>query len=335
MTSKEHIPKVSVIMPVYNAAQYLRESIDSILRQTFTDFEFIIINDGSTDESQSIINMYAKQDKRIVALEQKNNGVVNTANRAISLAKGVYIARMDADDVSFPDRLRQEVAILDKQSETILVCSSFEIINEDGEFQYKDVVAPGDDQIKLSLYLRNPIANGSTLIRKSVLMEVGLFEEVFAEDFNMWIKLSSLGQFDSTGTVLYRWRMNTSGLTLSNNDLSISKGQEYIASLWKTREPHRITRNAVIETSNNYLDLKSGKAQEFRQVYLTDVSQLAAKLFANGRKVDGVRQLISLATSSKSGFGAAMRRIRHVIFGHYGKLRRKMITERTPFDTVE
>jgi len=335
MTTKEHTPKISVIMPVYNAAQFLRESIDSILRQTFTDFEFIIINDGSTDESQAIIDMYAQRDSRIVALKQSNSGVVATANKAISLAKGTYIARMDADDISMPDRLRQGVAILDSQPKTILVCSSFEIINEDGEFQYKDIVAPGDTQIKLSLYLRNPIANGSTLIRKSSLIEAGLFDNVFAEDFNMWIKLSPLGNFESTGTVLYRWRMNASGLTLSNNELSMSKAQEYIASLWVTNKPHRIARRTIVKTSDHYLHLKSGKAQEYRQIYLTDVSQLAAKLFINGRRLDGLWQLISLATSSTAGFVAAVRRIQFIAFGHYGKMRRKMTATRTPFDTVE
>jgi len=321
-------------MPVYNAEQFLRESIDSILRQTFTDFEFIIINDGSTDGSQSIIDTYAKKDPRVVSIKQDNKGVVATANKAITIAKGKYIARMDADDISMPDRLKQEVAILNKKPKTILVCSSFEIFNKDGEFRYKDIVAPGNAQIKRALYLRNPIANGSTLIRKSSLIEAGLFDEVFAEDFKMWTKLALLGDFESTGTMLYRWRMNPSGLTLSNNSLSMSKGAEYIADLWSIKKPETISRSDIQKISKGYLSAKSNKAKDYREVFLTDISQLAAKLFTNGHYLDGIHQIVALAFSDKDGFKAAIRRMQFITLGHFGKLRRKISIKRTPFDNL-
>jgi len=334
MTSETYSPKVSVIMPVYNAELFLKESIDSILRQTFSDFEFIIINDGSTDKSQSIIDTYAKHDSRIVAIKQDNKGVVATANMAITLAKGLYIARMDADDISMPDRLQQEVAILDSKPNTILVCSSFEIFDKDGEFRYKDVVAPGNEQIKRSLYLRNPIANGSTLIRKQSLVEAGLFDDVFAEDFKMWTKLALLGDFESTGTMLYRWRMNPSGLTLSNNSLSMSKGDEYIASLWLNKKPETISLKDIQKMSNLYLNAKTNRAKGYREVFLTDISQLSAKLFTNGHYIDGIHQFFALAFSGKDGFKAAARRVQFIAFGHFGKLRKKISIKRTPFDNI-
>lgn len=335
MTQKEHTPAISVIMPVYNAERFLHESIDSILRQTLADFEFIIINDGSTDGSQRIIDTYAKQDSRIISIRQENSGVVATANKAIQLSKGKYIARMDADDISMPDRLRQEAAILDAQPKTVLVCSSFEIIDQNSEFQYKDIVAPGNDHIKRTLYLRNPIANGSTLIRKDSLVDVGLFDNVFAEDLKMWTKLAAIGDFESTGSVLYRWRMNPTGLTLSNNELSMSKGEEYIASLWSTEKPKMVSRKEILKASKHYLGLKSDKNIEYRQIYLTDISQLAAKFFTNGYRTEGLRQLAILSLSSGDGFKAAVRRIKFIAFGHYGKVRRRLSSDRTPFDNAD
>ena len=106
-------PKVSVVMSVYNGAAHLEESISSVLRQTFRDFEFLICDDGSTDKSRNIIRAYFLKDSRIVAVSQNNLGLTKTLNRLIGLARGRYIARQDADDISHPDRLQAQVAFLD------------------------------------------------------------------------------------------------------------------------------------------------------------------------------------------------------------------------------
>jgi glycosyltransferase involved in cell wall biosynthesis len=107
--------KISILMPVYNGEKYLREAIDSILNQTFTDFEFLIVDDGSTDNSVEIINSY--QNSRInLVKNDKNEGLVYTLNRGLSLAKGEYIARMDCDDISLPERLKKQIDFLDSNS---------------------------------------------------------------------------------------------------------------------------------------------------------------------------------------------------------------------------
>ncbi|WP_244834814.1 glycosyltransferase family 2 protein [Clostridium sp. BJN0001] len=105
--------KVSVIMPVFNAEKYLEESIKSVLNQTYKNFEFIIINDGSTDSSLSIINKFKSMDNRIRVIDQKNNGIVYSLNKGISTAKGKYIARMDADDISLPNRIKNQVKYME------------------------------------------------------------------------------------------------------------------------------------------------------------------------------------------------------------------------------
>ncbi len=322
----KHTPLVSVIMPVYNAEKFLRESIDSILRQTFQDFEFIIINDGSTDSSQNIIDEYTLRDVRIIAIKQENHGVVYTANKGISLARGEYIARMDADDVSFPDRLRQQVNILNQHPTTVLVCSNFEIFDDNGEYRYRELVPPENNEIQRALYLRNPIANGSTLIRKKSLVEAGLFDEIFAEDFHMWIKLSKLGHFESTGSMLYRWRMNPSGLTLTNNELSMDQGKQYIADRWADTPPKPLSRREILAIISHYKHLNISHAKSYLDLTLADISQLAAKLFTSGRRREGIQQLFALASSGGLGFRTAVQRIYLIAFGHYGKLRRRILS---------
>lgn len=302
-------------MPVYNAEKFLRESIDSILRQTFLDFEFIIINDGSRDESQKIIDEYAKRDKRIIALRQNNHGVVYTANKAIQTARGKYIARMDADDISIPERLEEQYNILEKNPKIILACSSFEVFSDDGEFQYKDTVPPDNIAIKQSLYVRNPIANGSTLIRKSALEDIGLFDDVFAEDLHMWIKLFDRGEFQSTGTVLYRWRMNPNGLTLTNNSLTHHKSLNYISELWQKYPPTISSRRDLRRHSQKYIEEYGKRGRNYREIYLVDASRLASRFINHNNFMHGLRQLLNVALSSKAGFRIALQRIYFVIRG--------------------
>src|SRR5678816_4165512 len=107
-------PRVSIVMPVYNAAAYLAEAVDSILAQTFRDFQFVIVNDGSTDRSTAILERYAHRDQRIKLISRPNTGIVGALNDGLAEATGDYIARMDADDVSTPNRLAVQVDYLDK-----------------------------------------------------------------------------------------------------------------------------------------------------------------------------------------------------------------------------
>ncbi|MEA2735824.1 MAG: hypothetical protein QOE14_2275, partial [Humisphaera sp.] len=116
-------PAVSVLMPVYNAARYLAEAVESILAQTFRDFEFVIVDDGSTDRSPAMLDEYAKRDSRIRIIRRPNTGIVGALNDAIAESKAALIARMDADDVSLPDRLEKQVAYLRDHAECVALGS--------------------------------------------------------------------------------------------------------------------------------------------------------------------------------------------------------------------
>lgn len=197
-------PLVSVIMPVYNAASYLEESIRSILNQTFADFEFLIFEDGSTDRSLSIIQAF--QDERIkVIVSPQNRGYVHHLNEGIALARGKYIARMDADDISDPQRLEKQVAFMEENSRTVLCGTRYRTIGSSES--YGDLPC-SDEQIRLSLLYNNVFCHPSVLIRKSTLHENGLRYPLVhvIEDYGLWSQLAFYGNLANLPAYLLHYR---------------------------------------------------------------------------------------------------------------------------------
>lgn len=187
-------PKISVLMPVYNAEKYLREAIDSILNQTFKDFEFLIINDASTDNSKKIIFSYS--DRRISYLENnKNLGLPRTLNKGLRLAKADYVARMDADDVSLPDRLEKQLLIVERGDNVGLVASWITLIdennNEIGDWR-ADRENNSPEEIFYTLFFGNCLAHSSVFYKKDIVLKIGGYNESFerAQDYELWTRLA-------------------------------------------------------------------------------------------------------------------------------------------------
>lgn len=198
-------PLVSVLMPVYNSAKYLREAIESILGQTYTNFEFFIFNDGSSDESHQIIDSY--HDSRIrYHPYATNSGYVPHLNKGIELAQGKYIARMDADDVSLPTRFAEQVAFLEAEP-TYGVCgTSFTFI---GNATHSRILPVEDEEIKVKLITSCVISHPSVMIRRQLLIDNQLaYEESVApaEDYYLWCALSPLTKFYNLPTPLLKYR---------------------------------------------------------------------------------------------------------------------------------
>lgn len=199
-------PQVSVLLPVYNAQDYLRESIDSILNQSFTDFELIIINDGSKDGSKDIITSYT--DPRIKLIDQDNAGLPVSLNRAIAIAKGKYLARQDADDVSLPNRLEEQVRFMDQQDLDICGCD-FDIINEGGQIIESIKVPHTPESMAITLACTVPFAHGSVMMRKSFLDKQSLRydESVVTEDYDLWSRIYQAGGiFGNVPLILFLYR---------------------------------------------------------------------------------------------------------------------------------
>lgn len=200
-------PKVSVVMPAYNAEKYLREAIDSILSQTFRDFEFIIINDGSTDSTKEIILSY--DDPRIVYLEnEKNSGICVTLNKGLDVARGKYIARMDSDDLSMPERFAIQVEFLDKHPD-IGVCGTDTMVFGEGisEYSYEQVYK--SDDCAAGLIFNPCFAHPSVMIRKCVLDDNQIsYNDNFRglEDFRMWWDIAQYTRITNLHITLLKYR---------------------------------------------------------------------------------------------------------------------------------
>lgn len=226
------MPTVSVVMPVYNGEKYLREAIDSILSQTFTDFEFIIINDGSTDSTKEIILSY--NDSRIVYLEnQKNSGIVVTLNKGLDRAVGKYIARMDSDDISVKDRLEKQVAFLDKNKDVGLLGTGICIFGE-GVKQEKRLFSKDHNLLKAELIFSSCLAHPTVMMRRCVLVNGNLhYNESFAgrEDFALWWEFVKVSRAAAIPEVLLYYRIHNKQVT-KNND---SRAEQNSFNLLKLR----------------------------------------------------------------------------------------------------
>jgi glycosyltransferase involved in cell wall biosynthesis len=168
-----HKPKVTVLMPAYNAANYIGEAIDSVLQQTFTDFELLIINDGSTDNTKQVIESY--DDNRIILIGHLvNHGIAAALNTGLSKANGEYIARFDADDICVPERLQEQVSFLDNHPDYVLTGSDAEYISENGEhlFYFKSL-GHIHEQLLYKIYSHCPFIHSSVMYRKDPVIEAG------------------------------------------------------------------------------------------------------------------------------------------------------------------
>ena len=183
-------PLISVVMSVYNGSKYLPQSIESVLHQTFSDFEFIIINDGATDDSLEIISNYAEQDERIRIISHENIGLTKSLNNGIALSNTQYIARQDVDDISKPDRLGKQYSVMERESAVAMVASYYELIDENGELLARRSLPVGE-KLKKRLQKENVICHSSAFFRKEVFERIGKYDENFRyhQDHDLWKRM--------------------------------------------------------------------------------------------------------------------------------------------------
>lgn len=216
------MPKISVVMPVYNAEKYLREAIDSILSQTYTDFEFIIIDDGSTDSSPEIVRTY--DDARIRFFQNEHNmGVAATLNRGLDLATGEYIARMDSDDISLPERFVKQMEYMDKHPECAVVGTDMEIF---GAKRYQFIHSTAPEQLKVDLLFASALGHPTVMMRSSVVGKDGLhYDNSYngIEDYELWVRVAAQHELGNLDSILLRYRMHSSQVTKNRADDYLEK----------------------------------------------------------------------------------------------------------------
>lgn len=206
------VPLISVLMPAYNARRYLREAVDSILAQTFGDFEFIIIDDGSTDDTPAILKSYAARDRRIRIQSGPNEGVSASLNKALALARGEFVARMDADDVSLPTRFEKQVQFLQQRPNYVLVGSRCMLIDPDGFpiCEKTDIAFEHEEIDSLLLRMSWPLVHPAVMIRTDALRKVGGYDTRYRtnQDHDLFLRLGEVGRLANLSEVLLNYRQH-------------------------------------------------------------------------------------------------------------------------------
>ena len=219
-------PKVSVIMSVYNSSCYLQESIESILNQTFTDFEFIIIDDGSRDNTWEILTKYAKQDQRIKLFSnQENIGLIESLNKGLKLATGEYIARQDADDISMPKRLKNQIMVLNAEPEVVLVSGNLELINSAGQTIDRFKRACDSKLVPWYMLFYNRVAGHSQVMyRKKSVVNLGGYSQGshHAEDYELWCRLIKVGKIVIMPQILLKYRVHDKSVSAENHQQQLN-----------------------------------------------------------------------------------------------------------------
>ena len=216
-------PLLSVLMPVYNGEDFLKPAIESILTQTYRDFELIIVNDGSTDETKSIIETY--RDPRIIAITQKNQGVARSLNNGLEVARGTYVRRHDADDISTPDSFQIQIDFLERHPEYVMVCNQQAFMTSRGKIASKYRV-PGNnffngqalvdlDFSHFSISSSSPVVHGTACYRREEVMRLGKYRTEFtvSEDNDLWLRLLEKYRIAVLNQCTYFMRLHGSSAT--------------------------------------------------------------------------------------------------------------------------
>ena len=211
--------RVSVVMSVYNAAEHLAATLDSILAQTLTDFELIAIDDGSTDGSGAMLDAYAQRDARIRVVHQENRGLTRALIAGCAIARGTYIARHDAGDLSDPERLATQTRILDEAPDAVLVACATQYVGPELEplWVARPREAPNAPMhvLRGTELLDGPTHHGSVMFRRDAYERAGGYRAPFAygQDFDLWYRLAQLGKFAAAPEVLYTARITPDSIS--------------------------------------------------------------------------------------------------------------------------
>ncbi len=277
----ELIPKVTVLMPVYNGQKSLRQAIDSILNQTYKNFEFLIINDGSSDESELIIRSYS--DKRIRLINNERNiKLISTLNKGLELARGEYIVRMDCDDISLPHRIQTQVDFMDNNPE-VGVCGSWIKLFGKGKPRVIKHYSSKDD-IKCSFLFLGSLAHPSVIIRKSMFAKYGLQysgEYIHVEDFELWSRCCFLFPMANIPEVLLLYRINPEGIS-QKHTLEQAKATKRVIQKSLTESGISITPTDI---ALHEIVVFSNRLTESQKEYLESVGKWLYSLVKDNDKI--------------------------------------------------
>lgn len=275
MNASDHAPAISVVMAAFNVEKHLCSAIESILDQTFRDFEFIIVDDGSQDGTWEIVQEYASRDPRVRSLRnERNRGFPASLNRGLKAARSEWIARMDADDIACPERLARQMAFL-AEHPAVDVLGAGTILLENGTLK-PDIFKPQlhHSPILWDLIFDRGVTHATTLLRRSKILEVGGYDTaaLHAEDLDLWLRLAGRVRFANLPDVLYQYRILQTSTSRSRRI-----EQAYKAAWLRARFAERVLgENVPVE---NLSDLKQGNRQFLSAGRCAELSAFLDSLF--------------------------------------------------------
>lgn len=219
-----NIPLISVLLPVYNCEKYIFEAVESILTQTYTNFELLIIDDCSTDTTLQICKSF-KDDRIIIIEKEKNSGYTNSLNYGFSIAKGKYIARMDGDDISLPMRFEKQVAFMEVNEDVVVCGTNFSIIDKDEIF----ILPEFNEQLKVRLLYGNCLGHPTVMMRKSVLKDNHIIYDTQmepAEDYALWVQLVVFGKLHNLQECLLKYRVHDAQVSNLRNERQVTSAKQ-------------------------------------------------------------------------------------------------------------
>jgi glycosyltransferase involved in cell wall biosynthesis len=263
-----HHPKISVIMPVRNGSGYLDAAVASIRGQSFADFEFLVIDDGSTDGTPDMLRKHAAEDSRIAILNSGGAGIVAALNLGIDNATGFYIARMDADDIALPDRFELQSSWLDANPEIFACGTAATLINAEGKEKQTQPGMSGGKVALRDLLDGNPFIHPTMMIRRDALVAAGLYRAgcTYAEDYDLWIRLAENGPLANLPDITLQFRMH-SGQTSNLKRLA----QRAATALARQAAMRRF--NGLAEGADYTVSLEAA-VRQFLETRTSDPSQI-------------------------------------------------------------
>lgn len=290
-------PAISVVMSVYNGESYLKPAINSILKQTFKDFEFIIVDDGSSDSSVDIIRGF--KDPRIRLIRQTNHKLVYSLNKGVRIARADFIARQDADDISLPSRFEKELAWISGATNRGLVGSFFTYIYEKSSTPSNITITSPTRHIDLyrMMYQVNPFAHGSTMYRKEAWQHTGGYRDNYGptEDYDLWRRLAQNWEMGQLPEVLYWYRISPTSISHTNQSTQHKYAALIVKELW---EQPIVTKSlyASLADAWHYVHMNSPFMSTIYQQYIDQQVYLAQQLLWRGHLRSGYTAALAAFT---------------------------------------
>jgi len=281
---------VSIMIPCYNAAETLDETLETLVLQTLTDFEVIAVDDGSTDSTLRVLQAWAAKDRRFHVLSQPHGGVIAAANAGMEACTAPYIARMDADDLAYPERLALQSAYLDEHPEVAVVSSLVEAFpDSDVRDGYRIYVQwlnslVTDKDIRREMFVESPLANPSVMVRKTWIEKMGGYQEQgWAEDYDLWLRMYLAGAvFAKIPKVLLAWRDHPQRITRTDSRYSLENFLRAKA-YYLARGP-LVDRDALIIWGAGMMGRRMGKQLQYQGVPLVVFVDIDPKKIGRTRR---------------------------------------------------